>query len=239
MMSSERRPITTSIALDPFCLAVGTSQAVLRLIPELRRPMQEGAVAPVRKTDELEPLVARCRRGETVATKTLLATLGPCMLQMVRRVLGPAHPDVDDVLQEALIGLLRALPSFRGDSTTRHFACRIATLSAIKARRCRSVNPDDRGPKLDEDCWAGADPHDWALASCRRQILRRLLDELPDPQAEAMVLHCVAGLTVEEIALTSQCPAETVRSRLRLAKAALRERAAADPSMGELLEDSL
>ncbi len=201
--------------------------------------MREGAEAPARRSDDLAPLVARCRRGERGATKTLLATLGPSMLQMVRRVLGPAHPDVDDVLQEALIGLLHALPGFRGDSTTRHFACRIATLSALKARRCRSSALDDREPELDEDCWAGADPHDWALASCRRQILRRLLDELPSPQAEAMVLHCVAGLTVEEIAVTAQCPAETVRSRLRLAKAALRARAAADPSMGELLEDSL
>jgi len=161
------------------------------------------------------------------------------MLQMIRRVLGPAHPDVDDVLQEALIGLLRALPGFRGDSTTRHFACRIATLSALKARRRKVGDPDVTGSYLDEACWDGADPHDWALASCQRQLLRRLLDELPSPQAEAMVLHCVAGLTVEEIAVAAQCPAETIRSRLRLAKAALRERATADPSMGELLEDSL
>ena len=201
--------------------------------------MQEGAQAPVRRVDDLAPLVARCSRGERVATKTLLATLGPSMLQMIRRILGPAHPDVDDVLQEALIGLLRALPGFRGDSTTRHFACRIATLSALKARRRRTEDPDDTGSNLDEACWDGADPHDWALASCRRQLLRRLLDELPSPQAEAMVLHCVAGLTVEEIAVAAQCPAETIRSRLRLAKAALRERATADPSMGELLEDSL
>lgn len=54
-----------------------------------------------------------------------------------------------------------------------------------------------------------------------------------------MVLHCVAGLTVEEISEAERCPAETVRSRLRLAKAALRERIMADPSMGDLLEESL
>jgi RNA polymerase sigma-70 factor (ECF subfamily) len=171
--------------------------------------------------------------------KTLLATVGPSMLQMVRRVLGAVHPDVDDALQESLIGLLRALPSFRGDSTTRHFACRIATLNALKAMRSQTACSNAEMPALDEDCWAGADPHDWALASCRRQLLRRLLTALPYPQAETMVLHCVAGLTVEEIATSAQCPSETIRSRLRLAKAALRQRAAADPSMVELLEDSL
>jgi RNA polymerase sigma-70 factor (ECF subfamily) len=161
------------------------------------------------------------------------------MLQMVRRVLGPGHPDVDDVLQEAFIGFLHALPSFRGESTTRHFACRIATLSALKARRRQPADRAYTGPQPDEECWAEADPHDWALASCRRQLLRQLLDQLPGPQAEAMVLHCVAGLTVDEIAVAMECPAETVRSRLRLAKAVLRERAAADPAMSELLEDSL
>jgi RNA polymerase sigma-70 factor (ECF subfamily) len=173
------------------------------------------------------------------AVKTLLSALGPSMLQMVRRVMGPTHPDLDDVLQEAFVGLLDALPSFRGDSTTRHFACRIATLSALKSRRRQPADRAHAGPLVDEECWAEADPHDWALASCRRQILRQLLEELPSPQAEAMVLHCVAGMTVEEIAVASECPPETVRSRLRLAKAVLRERASADPAMGELLEDSL
>jgi len=208
------------------------------LMPDLRGPAQEGAEVRSPQADDLAPLVAGCRQGDTVATKTLLATLGPSMLQMIRRVLGPFHPDVDDVLQEAFVGLLRALPGFRGDSTTRHFACRIATLNALKATR-RGRAPADPGPDVDEDCWAGADPHDWALASCRRQILRRLLGELPGPQAEAMVLHCVAGLSVEEISVAVHCPAETVRSRLRRAKAALRERVTADPSMGDLLEESL
>lgn len=208
-------------------------------MPDLRGPVEQGADARSPQTDDLAPLVARCRGGDTAATKTLLATLGPSMLQMIRRVLGPSHPDVDDVLQESFVGLLRALPGFRGDSTTRHFACRIATLGALKARRRRGSRPADPAPEVDEDCWAGADPHDWALASCRRQILRRLLDELPGPQAEAMVLHCAAGLSVEEISAAVHAPAETVRSRLRRAKAALRERVTADPSLGDLLEESL
>ena len=200
--------------------------------------MQDAEPAP-RRPDDLAPLLEHHRQGESAATKTLLATLGSSMLQMVRRVLGPKHRETEDVLQEAIINLLRALPGFRGDSTVRHFACRVATLTALKARRRRSAELDDNPSELDEECWAGADPHDWTLASCRRQLLRRLLDELPGPQAEALVLHCVAGLTVEEMAAAARCPAETIRSRLRLAKAALRERATADPTIGELLEDSL
>jgi len=238
-LQAAHQPSILDVAVDPLSVPVGTSRAVLKLLSGPERRAQEGAEAPCRAADDLAPLLARCRGGESAATKTLLSAVGPSMLRMIRRVMGPSHPDVDDVLQESLIGLLDALPSFRGDSTTRHFACRIATLRALTSRRRKSVVLAEPAGQLDEECWGGVDAHDWALASCRRQMLRRLLDELPGAQAEAMVLHCVAGMTVEEIALATDSAHETVRSRLRLAKLALRERAAADPAMGELLEDSL
>jgi RNA polymerase sigma-70 factor (ECF subfamily) len=161
------------------------------------------------------------------------------MLQMIRRVLGGSDPDVEDVFQESVMALVRALPAFRGACSTRHFACRIATLTALKARRRKHAGIQEVLVADDEDPGACADERDFALASCRRQTLRRLLDELPGVQAEALVLHYIAGLTIEEIASTLGAAVETVRSRLRLAKAALRERAATDPSMLALLEDSL
>jgi RNA polymerase sigma-70 factor (ECF subfamily) len=161
------------------------------------------------------------------------------MLQMVRRVLGAHDADVEDVFQEALLALVRALPGFRGDCSTRHFSCRVATLTALKARRRRLGQVEMLAAADDEERWEAVDEHDWALSSCRRQLLRTLLDELPAEQAEALTLHYLGGLTVDEAARATGAPAETVRSRLRLAKAALRERAALDPSMSELLEDSL
>ena len=161
------------------------------------------------------------------------------MLQMIRRVLGGNDPDVEDVVQEALMALVKALPTFRGDCSTRHFGCRIATLTALKARRRKHAGIQEVLVADDEEPGESADERDWILASCRRQTLRRLLDELPGVQAEALVLHHIAGLTVDEIASTLGAAVETVRSRLRLAKTALRERAATDPSMLALLEDSL
>jgi len=40
----------------------------------------------------------------------------------------------------------------------------------------------------DRESWAGVAANGWALASYRRQILRRLLNALPTAQAEALVL---------------------------------------------------
>lgn len=217
---------------------------------------------PASEVDDLAPLVRLCRRDEPGALRTLIVTVGPLMLQMVRRVLGPTDPDVEDVLQEATLGLVRSLPAFRADCPTRHFARRIATLTALKARRRRrrdavqgspsdirtggatdsarhdaygKVNPD---PDEDAGSWLHdlpASDQDWALAARRRDVLLRLLDELPEPQAEALVLHCVAGLTIDEVAEATRAPVETTRSRLRLAKGTLRERIALDPALADLL----
>jgi len=60
---------------------------------------------------------------------------------------------------------------------------------------------------------------------------------LPVPQAEALVLHSIVGLTVEELASATAVPVETARSRLRLARAALRVRITGDRAALELTED--
>jgi RNA polymerase sigma-70 factor (ECF subfamily) len=200
---------------------------------------ESGARRMPRVHDDLMGLLAGCRRGDARALATLLSALGPPMLQMIRRVMGGADPDVEDVFQEAMLSVTRALPSFRGECSTRHFGCRIATLTALKARRRRAGIPEVLASGLDDDRCEGLDAPDWALSSCRRRVVRQLLDELPAEQAETMTLHYLAGLTVEEVASAVRVPVETVRSRLRLAKAALRERVALDPSMSEVLEDKL
>jgi DNA-directed RNA polymerase specialized sigma24 family protein len=51
-------------------------------------------------------------------------------------------------------------------------------------------------------------------------------------------MRAVLGHSIDEIAEALDVPINTVRSRLRLAKAALRERIETDPSLGELLEES-
>jgi RNA polymerase sigma-70 factor (ECF subfamily) len=158
---------------------------------------------------------------------------------VVRRVLGSAHPELEDTLQEANIALIRALPSFRAECTAKHFGCRIAALTALTARRRDLARVTPPAEPIDAAAdWAdGAEVVDSALAARRRQVLRQLLDELPPAQAEALVLHTIVGLTVDEVARSTRTKLETARSRLRLAKAALRARIAADPEASELLQE--
>src|SRR5262245_60296682 len=208
------------------------------------RPARGSSSEPPRPRleDDLGTVLRRSRAGDTRALRTLLTALGAPMLQVVRRVLGSRHPDIEDTFQEATLALVQALPTFRGECSARQFGCRIATFTAISARRRRKIPGD---VPLDDDGVEDRSPGDsertpetdWVLAARRRELVRNLLDELPVPQAEALVLHSIVGLTVEELASATGAPVETVRSRLRLARAALRLRIAGDRAALELTED--
>jgi len=146
---------------------------------------------------------------------------------------------VEDVLQEAVEGLLLALPSFKGQCTVLHFACRVAVLSALASRRRATFRAEFvvDAPEAGEQAPSPTvSPLESVSANRRRQVVGQLLDDLPPVQAEVLVLHCALGFTVDEIALSVGRPKETVRSRLRLAKQALRERISASAELAEILE---
>jgi DNA-directed RNA polymerase specialized sigma24 family protein len=63
--------------------------------------------------------------------------------------------------------------------------------------------------------------------------VRALLDDLPEEQAEALALRFMLGWSLIEISEASGAPVNTVRSRLRLAKEALRRRVEADAALAD------
>jgi RNA polymerase sigma-70 factor (ECF subfamily) len=187
-----------------------------------------------------DPLAALCvaaQKGDPQAMQTLLVSVAPAMLRAVRGVLGAHHRDVEDTLQEATHGFVRSLSSFRRECTVLHFACRVAVQTSVVVRRRLRSRGDDRSEPLETPTLVDGDtPAEVLLAARRRAILRELCDSLPTPQCEALILHVVVGYTVEEVADACRAPPETIRSRLRLAKAALRARIVADPVCREALE---
>jgi RNA polymerase sigma-70 factor, ECF subfamily len=189
--------------------------------------------------DELADLATSAERGDPVALRTLLTTIMPVLLRVVRRVLGQGHPELEDVAYEAAHAVLEGLPRFRREGTFRHYACRVAAFTAINVRRREATEKrSHRREHFDvELCAAGCPgPEQQALAASLVPIVRELVATLPQILAEALVLHVVLGYTVEEIARACSAPAETVRSRLRLARKALHKRALAHPALLEAWE---
>lgn len=210
---------------------------MLRLVDIAAESHPKGSVdtSQVAGHDALGALATRAAAGERGAQRTLLCAVAPSLLKVIRGALGQYHPDIDNVFQETCLALLRALPRFRGECTTLYFACRIAALTAMNARRrtlaaktvdydaCEDQSPDESSPAED------------ALQARQRQVLRQLMDELPPERAEVLVLHVMLGYTVDETSAATQVPVNTVRSRLRRALNALRERLSADTQLLEVV----
>jgi RNA polymerase sigma-70 factor (ECF subfamily) len=215
---------------------------MLRLV---RTPDDVGTQGAATKGEQADPLRAVAERavaGDRRAERTLLVALGPMLLRVVRGVLGARHPDAEDVLQESMLALCSALASFRGDCQTTHFACRVAVLTAMNARR-RAVHrqrttPDVPPDDLDGVAHEGLSPAELLAAARRREVLRALLEELPPVQAEVLALHTMLGHSVAETAAVTGVPVNTVRSRLRAALSALRARADADAVLAETAKGS-
>jgi RNA polymerase sigma-70 factor (ECF subfamily) len=159
------------------------------------------------------------------------------MLRVVRQVLGVGHPETEDVVQDAVFGVLESLREFRGESKILHFASRVALLTALNARRrlrLRERHASELPPDGLDAFQSGSSPVSDLAARRRRAGVEELLNELPPAQAEALAMHVVLGFTIAETAAACGVPPNTVRSRLLAAKAALRRRVVENEA---LLED--
>jgi RNA polymerase sigma-70 factor, ECF subfamily len=183
-----------------------------------------------------ETLARLAATGDAAAIAALLRVVAPPMLRVVRGVLGPRSADVDDALQQSLISLINALPAFRGECAPAAYACRIAFRVALALRRRARRDDRERELMAATDGSPEAMPASHSLEATRRTAaLRALLDEIPTAQAEALAMRTILGWSREEIAKMSGVPVNTVRSRLRLAKEALRRKIESDPKLLEEL----
>ena len=176
--------------------------------------------------------------GDPVATARLLETLARRLSGVVRAVMGKEHPDSEDAFQEAMIALVQALPTFRGECDFAGFAIVIAVRTALAARKragkdqLRLDNETDMS-SLPSD---RPSPPDEAMQERRKDLVRQLLSQIPFEQAESLALRFILGWSLKEIASHTGAPLNTVRSRLRLAKEALRRRIASDSAVLRVLE---
>jgi RNA polymerase sigma factor (sigma-70 family) len=182
-----------------------------------------------------EALARLAAAGDTAATAELLRLVAPAMFRVVRGVMGPRSADADDALQQALISLIHALPAFRGECEPAGYACRIAFRVALALRKRGRRFELERERMAADRVYDAAAPAIPFEAARRTSLLRGLLDELPAEQAEALAMRTILGWSREEIAMVSGAPLNTVRSRLRLAKEALRRKIEADPALAEEL----
>jgi RNA polymerase sigma-70 factor, ECF subfamily len=184
-----------------------------------RGPAGEAAVIPDVEIERARALAMQARAGDPTAVRRLVTLVAPAVLRSVRLVLGSKSPDHEDAVQQALMAFVLALPGFRGDCHPSGYASRIAVHTALSWRRRVACGAEAIAAASER----ARPPYDDAgAAAYQRRRVRDLLDRLPAEQAEIMALHVVLGYSLAEIAQSTAAPLNTVKSRLRLAKQALR-----------------
>jgi RNA polymerase sigma-70 factor (ECF subfamily) len=134
--------------------------------------------------------------------------------------------DAEDAVQECYLRAFRHFDTFRG-STIRPWLMAILrnVCRAQYAKRAGTVPLD--AETVDEDAaplWNATQdsPETEALRTLEAQTLQRLVEELPEPFREMIVLREINDLSYREIAEALAVPLGTVMSRLARARALLR-----------------
>ena len=162
-------------------------------------------------------LIRRASEGDARAVRALYERYSPRVYAVVRRIAGDDHT-AQDYAQETWVRVIRALPSFRGDSKFSTWLHRIAVNAALQARRRESTRQDREVPIPDTIPVrpASSDP---LLA----QRLEAALDRLPEGMRRVLILHDVEGYTHQDIGELMGVAPGTSKSQLFKARAKMRQ----------------
>ena len=131
-----------------------------------------------------------------------------------------AH-DLEDLMQEILLGLWRALPRFRGDSSERTFVLRVAHNRGISfsvARRHRRTTELTEADQISDPAPLAEEK---VIVEQRRDRLFEAIRRLPEIQRQTVMLH-LEGLSQREIAQVQGISETNVGVRLTRARKSLR-----------------
>ena len=128
----------------------------------------------------------------------------------------------DDLLQETLLKIARALPDFEGRSSVKTWAFTIATRVATDHFR----RPQNRAQIVNIDETTQVDEAEFEqklvvdeMSSCVREVI----DSLPEDYRAAMVLHDLEGQTAAKVAEIVGCSVATAKIRIHRGRRRLQQ----------------
>jgi RNA polymerase sigma-70 factor (ECF subfamily) len=197
----------------------------------------EGADAPAAVPEDRE-LVRRCQSGDERAFERLFLRHRGSVTRLVYRMLGPS-PELEDLVQEVFLQVLRSLHSFRDEARFSTWLYRVALNVVLMHRRAtgrrpRLVDEAKAEPALD------AAPSAYEALETRRRVeaFYALLGRLSEKKRTVFVLHELEGLTPSRIGEIVRAPVLTVRTRLFYARRELERWIAEEPALADFVQPS-
>ncbi|MEI7033124.1 RNA polymerase sigma factor [Streptomyces pratensis] len=151
---------------------------------------------------ELTAAVLAAQDGDEDAFRAVYRAIQPRLLGYIRTLVG--EPDAEDVASEAWLQIARDLARFSGDADRfRGWAARIARNRALDHLRMRSRRPAIGGDESELTGRAAeSDTAGDAMEALDTDRTMALIAQLPQDQAEAVVLRVVVGLDAKSAART-------------------------------------
>ena len=183
-------------------------------------------------------LIQRIQNGEQQAFALLVRKYQTRVANILTRYVRSSG-DIPDVSQEVFIKVYKSLPNFRGDSAFYTWLFRITVNTAKNYLTSQSRRPPASDIDAEEaDSYDGsgalkddANPEAILLSQEIKQVILKVIGDLPDELKSAITLRELEGMSYDEIAQIENCPIGTVRSRI------FRAREAIDKQLKPLLEN--
>jgi RNA polymerase sigma-70 factor (ECF subfamily) len=179
-------------------------------------------------------LVDRVRAGDVSAAGLFHDRLRPVVEATLRRLLGPADNEFEDVAQVALIEIIRSLGRYRGDCAVETWAAAVTAKVVFKQLRRRKLERTifERQTPVDNVPDAGGD-----VAELRALIRRVIghLHEMSEARATVFLLHDVFGYDLMEVAVIVGASVSATQSKLVRGRRDLHRRIAADADLASAL----
>jgi RNA polymerase sigma-70 factor (ECF subfamily) len=214
-----------------------SSAGVLRLVPS--EPSTERP-RPDRASLGDDSLVRAIRVGDPGVASTLCERVWPQVDRTVRRLLGAADSDRDDLCQIALIELVSTIGRYRGDCSLDVWAQTVTSHVVFKHIRRRQLERRIFADLLTED-----PPTALSMGGEQRSTIRDLLgriaillDRMNEGRAWAFVLHDVLGYDLREVALMTKSTISAAQSRLVRGRRELHDSIACEPDLVDLMRDA-
>src|SRR5579883_102258 len=213
------------------------NRAKLRLVasPEARAeeaPPSAPRSAPPPALDDSE-LLAALRAGDPTAAAAFHDRTRRQVDRTIRRLLGRADVDHDDLAQLAMIELVYTIDRYRGDCSLDSWTSAVTAHVVYKHIRRRKTERRIFGGGVVEDLVVPSPTHAGREAIVRDAIerIRVHLDAMDPNRAWTYLLHDVCGYDLREIAQITGVSVAAAQSRLVRGRRELHERIQADPEL--------
>ncbi len=171
------------------------------------------------RTDEahLLALVRRIQEGDLTAFDQLYRLTREDAARTLRHLVGN-RTEVEDLLQETYLNLLKALKGFRGDARFRTFFCRVCANVALSHLRWKRRRPEESVAEPPDRASPEEDPEREVARRQEARLVEAALERLKPKKRIVFVYYELCGMSPDEIAQAVGSSPNTVRSRLHYAR---------------------